>query len=211
MGMQWMLALWLLVGMSAAVLGGADASRRPRGTVAVILAALLLAGCAAVTLHGLSLSSTMPMVAALWRGALPTFSCLLGGWAAARWFVALRPAGTGSLGLLACALTIAIVPTLEGPGGALVDVVALAALLLAWGLSRRLTATGLRRLMFTAGLLLLWTGGFLLYLSIIPAQVTVESATQAASAVSPGGKLLRIAPPMLLLALLLGFFKPHRG
>jgi hypothetical protein len=210
--MPWILALWLLAAVSSAVLAGTEAARRLRwGTSMIVLAALMLAGSAAAALHGFSLRAASPMIADLGQDALPIFSCLLGGWAAASWFVARRLVGTGPLGPLASILAVIIASAIEGPGGSLVDAGALAALLLACALSRRLAATRLRRLMLAAGLVLLWAGGFLLYLSIIPAQVTAESGGRAASAFAPTEMLLWAVPAALLPALLFGFFKPHRG
>lgn len=222
MGIPFVSNLWLLALLSVTVLAGmalagqsAGLSLRVRpGVVRLALAALLLIAVGLGTRYGLSLPDESPRLGGILQGLLPVLLACLGGVLAARAFIARQDGCRHSLtGLLVLAPALGLVLLTDGTVGILMDSAAVLALLFAGLLTQRLGAHGRRRLRLGAALALFWSGTFLVYLQIFPAQVAVEAAEDmsATGAAAPVEFWLWAAPLVFLAAFLLGFFKRQRG
>lgn len=226
MGTSFILALWLLGLVSLTMIVGLDlpagvpgrGQRVRLGAWMLVADALMLIGAGLGTTYGLQLAEEAPRLDGVLQGLLPLLCTLLGGWLAARWFITGRTPDTASVGhrpagVLALLLALVLVFVTGGVAGVVMDSIAILVLAFTWLLVPRLGARGTQALRLSAALILLWSGAFLVYLRIFPAEVTVETIVQegATTEAAPGQSFLWVAPVVFAAAFLLGFIKRQRG
>jgi len=226
MATSFILALWLLSLASLTMIVGLDLSagmagrgQRVRPGAWMLAAdALMLIGAGLGTSYGLQLVEEAPRLDGILQGLLPLLCTLLGGWLAARWFITgLMPVtasvGHRPAGVFALLLALALVFITGGVAGVVLDSLGVLVLAFTWLLAARLGARRAQALRLGAALTLLWSGAFLVYLRIFPAEVTVETIVQegAAAEAVPGQSYLWVAPVVFAVAFLLGFIKRQRG
>lgn len=226
MGTSFILALWLLSLVSLTVILGLDLSagmagrgQRVRPGAWMLAAdALMLIGAGLGTSYGLQLAEEAPRLNGILQRLLPLLCTLLGGWLAARWFITGGTPVTASVGhrpagMLALLLALVLVILTGGVAGIVLDSLAVLVLAITWLFAARLGARSAQALRLGAAVTLLWSGAFLVYLRIFPAEVTVETIVQggAAAEAAPGQSFLWVAPAVFAVAFLLGFIKRQRG
>lgn len=180
-----------------------------------VLAGAFVALGAALGLMGGMTFADHPAFLLTLHGGVPLVACFLGGSVAAAAFCDLSgssrlahryPTGVAA-SLLACGIPAAGFPGISS----FVSVVGVPAFLAALLGARFLSARNARRLMLISALCLLWSGAFLVYLSVFPSTVVGgEGDDSGGVSLRQGMDALVVALP-LAVAFLLGFLKRQRG
>lgn len=212
------LALWIAVVLTAAASAALALARpllpRPRGGIAA--AAVLAAASALLTgvLFGADariLFEASPVAFYLAQAALPSLALILGGYLAARWYTWRAGsadvgtfAGIAGLAVAAGGCVLAAAPELNLALAAGV-VAAMAGGFLVAG-TRSPRAAGL-----ALAVLLLWSAGFLVYLTVFPEQIAVAYEQPEDGGTPSEPTTYVIVAAAFVAAFALGFLSKRRG